>query len=437
MTETNFELFLDITHICKIVIRTACFSFLWKICYPMKIRKSIRYILEKKDFLKVIFLNLLFWNFHSLSFLIANSAYQWIENILMQGFLVETLSDMNFVYKNMAIGMCSMFFLYTILFFAMLFGIKRWISYQKMHIRKITEFCFLSVLNIVGWMFAQMVSKLMVVKIETEVFILFDERVELLWWIPLMAICLYFGEAAVIYSNYMYFEKQQERELLFMENQQIKVLKQRLEDVEHFYGNIRKVRHEMRNHMTNIKGLVSNEEYGEVDRYIHALDTSIQALEYKFSTGNPVTDVVINDKWRQMEKLGIRLELDFQYHSSISAYDMAILLNNLLDNAIEASEKIPKESRYIRLCLKQKHRFVLLEVENVFDGNIKWEGETAIPTTLKPFTESLEHGIGLKNVKEVASRYFGDLDIKINHTIFKATVLLQEEEPYANNNTND
>ena len=435
MTETNFALFSDIAYVYKITIQMLFFFFLWKSCYPMKLKKSIAYIFEKKDFLKVLFLIFLFWNFHSLSFLIANSAYQYMENILMQEIHVESLLDMYYVYKNMAIGMCSMFVLYTILFFAMLFGIKRWISYQKMHIRKITEFCFLSVLNIVGWMFAQMVSRLMVVQIETEVFILFDEKAELLWWIPLMAICLYFGEAAVVYFHYMYLEKQQEHEFLFMEHQQSKVLKQRLEDVEHFYGNIRKVRHEMRNHMTNIKGLVSKEEYGEVDRYIHALDASIQALEYRFSTGNPVTDVVINDKWRQMEKLGIRFELDFLYHSSISAYDMAIILNNLLDNAIEASEKIPKEARYIRLCLKQKHRFLLLEVENAFDGNIKLDN--AIPITSKACTESLEHGIGLKNVKEVANRYFGDLDIKINNITFKATVLLQEEESYANNNTND
>ena len=71
-------------------------------------------------------------------------------------------------------------------------------------------------------------------------------------------------------------------ELLFIENQQIKILKQRLEDVEGFYTNIRKVRHEMRNHMTNIKGLVSKEEYREVENYIQALDTSMQDLEYRF-----------------------------------------------------------------------------------------------------------------------------------------------------------
>lgn len=283
----------------------------------------------------------------------------------------------------------------------------------------------------------------MVVKINTEVFLLFDEKTEFLWWIPIMAILLYCGEIAVIYSHQKYVEKQQEREMLFIENQQIKVMKQRLEDVESFYGNIRKVRHEMRNHMTNIKGLVASEQYQEVETYIHELDDSIKALEYKYSTGNAVMDVLINDKWRQAEKLGIQFDVDFQYNSTISAYDMAIVLNNLLDNAIEACEKIELEKRLIRLRLKRKNRFVLVEVENFFDGILKWENEIArnsgFPVTTKYADSFTEHGIGLKNVKDVANRYFGDLDIKVNENIIKVTVLLQEKEEneYANYDTND
>lgn len=46
------------------------------------------------------------------------------------------------------------------------------------------------------------------------------------------------------------------------------------------------VRHEMKSHMTNIKGLVAGEKYEEVERYIGKLDATIQELDYKYSTGN-------------------------------------------------------------------------------------------------------------------------------------------------------
>lgn len=424
MTQEIFEMLSDIMYAYKIILRIVLLVFIWKIFYPMKFRESILQIWKMKDFSRVLFVNLLYWNFHSLSFLISNSVYQHFVNEMMKIHPIESISDMSLMYQNTAIGMVLMFFIYTVLLLAMIFGLKRVVV--KTFSMNWIEFVFLSVLNMVGWMFGQMVSKIMVVKIDTEVFLLFDEKTELLWWIPLMAILLYLGEITVIYSYQKYVEKQQERELLFIENQQIKVMKQRLEDVEGFYSNIRKVRHEMRNHMTNIKGLVLSEQYEEVESYIHELDDSIKALEYKYSTGNAVMDVLINDKWRQAEKLCIQFDVDFPYSSTISAYDMAIVLNNLLDNAIEACEKIELEKRYIRLHLKRKKRFVLVEVENSFDGIWKWEN--GFPVTTKYTDGFMEHGIGLKNVKDVANRYFGDLDIKVNENIFKVTVLLQEKE---------
>ena len=79
------------------------------------------------------------------------------------------------------------------------------------------------------------------------------------------------------------------------DRQQVKAMKQRLEEAENFYGSIRRVRHEMKNHMTNIKGLVASEKYDEVESYIEKLDETIQTMDYKFNTGNAVTDVIINE----------------------------------------------------------------------------------------------------------------------------------------------
>lgn len=54
-------------------------------------------------------------------------------------------------------------------------------------------------------------------------------------------------------------------------------------------------------------------------------------------------------------------------------FDMGILLSNLLDNALEAGEKLKAGEGYIRLSLKRKESFLLLEVENRFDGRaLSW-----------------------------------------------------------------
>ena len=158
----------------------------------------------------------------------------------------------------------------------------------------------------------------------------------------------------------------------------------------------------------------------------------MQELEYKYVTGNPVTDVIINDKCRRAEKAGIRFEADFQYGGEIPVFDLGIILNNLLDNAIEACEKLEQREGFIRLMLKRKKQFLLLEVENSFDGDVPIrEGSPLLATTKQSVLPDIvtEHGIGLENVRDVAGRYFGGVNIKVKRNIFHVTVMLQQGNP--------
>ena len=107
------------------------------------------------------------------------------------------------------------------------------------------------------------------------------------------------------------------------------------------------------------------------------------------------------------------------------------VLNNLLDNAIEACENLEQEKRRISLVLKRKNHFLLIEVENSFDGKLEWKDGEAVPTTMKQSSLPdvlMEHGIGLKNVKDLADRYLGYMDIKAGRDVFKVTVMFQQKE---------
>ena len=171
----------------------------------------------------------------------------------------------------------------------------------------------------------------------------------------------------------------------------------------------------------------------EMIYYIEKLDETIQTMDYKFNTGNAVTDVIINNKYQKAKNAGISFQVKFNLGETdtISAFDIGIILNNLLDNAIEACEKLEQEQRYINLTLKKKNHFLLIEVENSFDGKVIWEDGGIVPMTTKQSDLPdilMEHGIGLKNVKNVADHYLGDMDIKIKNDVFKVTVMLQQKE---------
>ena len=323
-----------------------------------------------------------------------------------------------------------LFGLYIVLFALMLTVVwKIVISFNKM---SWYDVWFLSVLNVAGGLFAEVIINISIVKIKNEVFDLFQVKEELLWKLPLIAVLLFLGELAAITIYQKYRELQREKENYFVEQQQIKAMKLRLEEAENFYGSIRKVRHEMKNHMTNIKGLAARDQYEEIDRYIEKLDATIEELDYKYATGNAVTDVLINDKYKKAIREEILFDVKFDYRDSdtISVFDMGMILNNLLDNAIEACRKIEKEKRYIRLSLKRKDNFLLITVENSFDGILQ-QAEDGLPRTMKE-TELpeilMEHGVGLRNVRELAERYFGAVNIEAKGNRFKVTVMLQKQQ---------
>ena len=192
------------------------------------------------------------------------------------------------------------------------------------------------------------------------------------------------------------------------------------------------MKHEMKNHLTNIKGLAGSGSYEEMEQYIARMDESMDAFEMSVRTGNAVTDVIVNDKQKAAEKLGIRFRTDFVYPASdrYNAYDIAIIVNNLLQNALEACGRMTSGERYISLSGRRKNRFFLISVKNSFEGEVVFDKSTNLPVSTKapdvPGGPAPLHGIGLSNVRREAAKYLGNVDIKVRKNEFSVTVLLQE-----------
>ena len=463
MSQPAFEIVNSILDIWKIAVQAIMFLVLWTAAFRGKKGKRdgiaavlfilanigigflpcaawVRYgvsafaimgftgICYKKQIGKAVFVMLAFYNIHCLGYLMASSIYEKVMSVKMKS--IDFLQDSYLQEVNccMAVGMICLTFSYSVLFVAMTLILYRLM--KDVTIMAWQDVILLSILNFVGSMITKIIVGLLTVKIDDELFILFDEKPDLLWKMPLVAVLIFAGEAALIYFWQRYRILLAERQKHFVEEQQVRAMKMRLEEAENFYGSIRRVRHEMKNHMANIKGLAGAGEYGEIEEYVRRMDETMQELEYKYVTGNAVTDVIINDKCRRAEKAGIRFDADFRYGGEIPVFDMGIILNNLLDNAIEACEKLETGKGFVRLSLKRKKQFLILCVENSFDGAVPVsKGSPLPPTTKQSILPGIitEHGIGLENVRDIAERYFGGVNIKVKGDVFHVMVMLQQE----------
>lgn len=336
-------------------------------------------------------------------------------------------TQIEIVFRNTAIAYSIYIVAAFLIFVVMMYPLKKSISESRLELH-IREICYLGLIPVIGVLFVNVISRLFFIVWGNEVFHIYEKYSIFLGIIPLIAILFYAGILITIFSYQKMIALQEEKKNYFVEEQQVHAMQERIKEVEQFYKGIRQIKHEMRNHLTNIKGLAESGKYDDMEQYIARMDESISAYELTVKTGNAVTDVIVNDKKKAADKLGIKFQTEFSYPLSdkYNAYDIGIILNNLLTNALEACEKInEKEERYIILSSRQKRKFFLIEVKNTYEGEIEFDANTELPVSTKQIDISL-HGIGLSNVKREVEKYMGDMKIKVRKNEFSATVLLQE-----------
>ncbi|MBD5104829.1 MAG: GHKL domain-containing protein [Ruminococcaceae bacterium] len=226
-----------------------------------------------------------------------------------------------------------------------------------------------------------------------------------------------------------YNEEKNKRDLL---ESQISRMESEIKEMQDIYSDIRGLRHDMKNHITDISMYVKKvlgKDDPIVEDYIGKMTETVDRLDFSFNTGNPITDIIVHQKGMEAEKRGISFMSDFSFpvKGNIDVYDMGIILNNALENAVEACEGLMEP--YIFLRSYTKGNLFFIESENNFSGEIELGGETGLPLTSKKNPDS--HGLGLSNIRRTAEKYMGDIDIstvkKDGERIFTLTVMLNTD----------
>ena len=222
--------------------------------------------------------------------------------------------------------------------------------------------------------------------------------------------------------------------------------RQQVNDVDDIYTEIKGLRHDVKSHISNILILANEIVEGntdvkdELDEYLKKIGETLDKFEFTYKTGNTVSDIIIHQKHQESTKYGIDFTADFIYpvYLNLDAYDVAIILINTLDNAIEACAKMKSSQGsalgfipFIRLCTYIKGEMLFIEVENSFDEAVVFDKNSGLPISSKP--DKSTHGMGLSNIRRCAGKYFGDIDIQITEAkgfhIFRLTVMLQGRVP--------
>lgn len=97
-------------------------------------------------------------------------------------------------------------------------------------------------------------------------------------------------------------------------------------------------------------------------------------------------------------------------------------MNNALQNAVEYASADTPGSPFVSIRAYHRDNAYMIEVSNSFGGNLRWDEKSGLPITSKAKNEG--HGYGLSNVRRVAAKYAGDIDIDVKDGVFTLCVML-------------
>ncbi len=203
-------------------------------------------------------------------------------------------------------------------------------------------------------------------------------------------------------------EKQEAELIRESVDRQVEDARRYTSHIDEVYEKMRAFRHDTGNHLSVISGLAESGNTKELTDYIGELQTRFSRLQPSVKTGNAVTDVVLSEISDQCEKARIRFVSTFVYPKAldISAFDLSVILNNALQNALDASKEVPQAAIEIKSIIRD--RVFLISIKNKIPGKITLNEDGLVDSTKKHGG----HGYGLKNIRHIAGKYRGDIEIR-------------------------
>jgi len=140
-------------------------------------------------------------------------------------------------------------------------------------------------------------------------------------------------------------------------------------------------------------------------------------------TGNSALDMVLSETNNRCARCGVRASYmaDGKLIGFMSDEDVYSLFSNLLENAVEATEKCPEDRRTMGLRIENRLGALISVTVYNYCGQNEFVFADGLPKTTKKRDDI--HGFGLKSVRRVCEKYGGTLDICPEDGFFNVNIL--------------
>ena len=195
--------------------------------------------------------------------------------------------------------------------------------------------------------------------------------------------------------------------------------KQRYDQLGEAYRDIRSFMHDTKKHFSCIRDCVKREEYDVITAYTQEAMADLESRYAPVNTGCLAIDALVSNYILQTQAKGIQLTTSLKVEAQrvpVSDYHLAIILGNLLDNALNA-------------CQGQLDPKIVLKIQQVENNAFAiYIANTYVPGPDDKVVQNLDeidfiHGYGLDNVKKSVRAYNGIMRVKHEQDVYSVAIV--------------
>lgn len=179
---------------------------------------------------------------------------------------------------------------------------------------------------------------------------------------------------------------------------------------------VRRIYHDMKNHLLILENQPGTDE---TRRTASRLREQIADYENYVHTGNKFLDIIIRDKSAKAREKHIDFNavIHFENGEFMEPLDISTIFGNAIDNAIEASEKLPEDRRLITVKAAKVRDMLMITAENNMEPD-------SLPDEGTSKSDRFLHGFGIPNIRKAAEKYDGQCSISAKDGVFRLKVMI-------------
>lgn len=188
--------------------------------------------------------------------------------------------------------------------------------------------------------------------------------------------------------------------------------------IEH-HSEVAKMRHDQKNFCI---GILSELKAGNIEAVVNRIEAENEFLNKATNKPNDLIRTLVSIKNEAATAQNVHIEFEYRSQEQIliPAIDLAVILGNALDNAIEATANLSDHTlRRIYLVATIKNKSIVITIKNPVEKMIDVEN---LRSTKE---EAAIHGYGIISMRQIAEKYDGEVTFLCSDTVFTTSVVLR------------